>query len=185
MHLPPQEILEAPASIYIDNTVYPVVEIRSTGDVILDVSFENSSACNKSIPAEDIRKWRISKSPIPSPRIFYRVRLETLKKNSKYFEHLLGTTFAEGVAIAETFAHLAKSDLDPTEVEADRLPRIKIVEEDVATKTIGRETIFSDMLRIIHGAVSLKYSRVFLALLIESRSIPRSRLRLTAWLFSL
>jgi hypothetical protein len=153
MPLPTPELPEVSASIHIDDKVYPVVEIRSTGDVILDVSFENSNACTKSIPAEDIRKWRISKSPVPSPRIFYRVRLETLKKNSRYFQHLLGPTFAEGVAIADTFAQLAKSNLNPTEVEADRLPRVKIVDEDVATKIIGRETIFCDMLRIIHGAV--------------------------------
>jgi hypothetical protein len=153
MPLPPPELPEVATSIHIDDKEYPVVEIRSTGDVILDVSFENSNACNKSIPAEDLRKWRTSKSPIPSPRIFYRVRLETLKKNSKYFEHLLGPTFAEGKAIADTYAELAKSDLNPAEVEANRLPRITIVEEDVATKTVGRETIFCDMLRIIHGAV--------------------------------
>ncbi|TVY76167.1 hypothetical protein LSUE1_G005558 [Lachnellula suecica] len=149
---PPADPPEVAASINIDGKAYSVVEVRTTGDVILDVSFENSSACNKSIPSEDIRKWRNSKSPIPSPRIFYRVRLETLKKNSRYFQHLLGPTFAEGVAITNTFAQLAKLNLKPAEVEADRLPRIKIVEEDVATKTIGRETIFCDMLRIIHGA---------------------------------
>ena len=121
--------------------------------MILEVSFENSNACSKSIPLEDLRKLRRDKLPIPSPRIFYRVRLETLKKNSRYFEQLLGTTFAEGIAITDTWKDLAKSGLDPTKVEADRLPRIKIVEEDVATKTLGRETIFCDMLRIIHGAV--------------------------------
>ncbi|TVY58316.1 hypothetical protein LCER1_G000514 [Lachnellula cervina] len=150
MSLPPPESPEVAASISIDDKTYPVIEIRSTGDVILDVSFENSNACTKSIPSQDIRK--LSKTPIPSPRIFYRVRLETLKKNSKYFQHLLGSTFAEGVAIADTFAQLAKSNLNPSEVEAEKLPRIKIIEEDVATKTIGRETIFCDMLRIIHGA---------------------------------
>jgi hypothetical protein len=154
MPLPPLKspgIITTP--IHIDGKEFPVIEIRSTGDVILEVLFENSNACSKSIPGEALKKVRLHKKPIPSPRVFYRVRLETLKKNSRYFEQLLGTTFAEGIAIEDTWKDLAKSGLDPTKVEADRLPRIKIVEEDVATKTFGRETIFCDMLRVIHGAV--------------------------------
>lgn len=150
---PPIELPEVATLIHVEGKTYPVVEVRTTGDVILDVSFENSSACNKSIPSEDIRKWRLQKAPIPSPRIFYRVRLETLRKNSKYFQHLLGPTFAEGIAITDKFAELAQKNLSPAEVDADKLPRIKIIDEDVATKTVGRETVFADMLRIIHGAV--------------------------------
>jgi hypothetical protein len=154
MPLPPLKSPEVTTtSIRIDGKDFPVIEIRSTGDVILEVLFENSNACSKSIPTDELRKLRTHKIPIPSPRAFYRVRLETLKKNSRYFEQLLGTTFAEGIAIEDTRKELAKLGLDPTKVEADRLPRIKIVEEDVATKTLGRETIFCDMLRIIHGAV--------------------------------
>ncbi|KAF4636792.1 hypothetical protein G7Y89_g1300 [Cudoniella acicularis] len=149
---PVQEIPEGVSSIIVDEKPISIVEIRSTGDVILDVTFENTYACNKSIPAEDIRKWRMSKSRPPSPRILYRVRLETLKKNSRYFQHLLGPSFAEGGSITEAFARLAEGKLNPAEVEADKLPRIKIVDEDTATKTAGRETMFGDMLRIIHGA---------------------------------
>lgn len=151
--LPSPELEVAPPIILVDNETYPVVEIRSTGDVVLDVSFENSNACNKSIPADSLRKLRTSKAPIPSPRIFYRVRLDTLKKNSQYFKHLLGPTFAEGASVIEAFEGLARQDLNPTEIDAGLLPRIKIVDEDVATKTLGREVIFGDMLRIIHGAV--------------------------------
>ncbi|KAH6680708.1 hypothetical protein B0J14DRAFT_696062 [Halenospora varia] len=149
---PPPEIPEVASSLLVDEKLIPVVEIRSTGDIILDVSFENTYACNKSIPSEDIRKWRMSKTKPPSPRVLYRVRLETLKKNSKYFQHLLGPTFAEGELIKEAYARLAQANLNPTEIEAEKLPRIKIVDEDVATKTAGRETIFGDMLRIMHGA---------------------------------
>jgi hypothetical protein len=142
-----------PSVVHVDGKAYIVEDIRSTGDVILDVSFENTNACNKSIPADEIRKIRASKAPIPSPRIFYRVRLETLKKSSRYFEHLLGPQFAEGAAVIEQHAKLARSNLNPSEIEAKMLPRIKIVDEDVATRTIGRERIFGDLLRIIHGAV--------------------------------
>jgi hypothetical protein len=151
-----EESPEAETSvIHADGKAYPVEDIRSTGDVILDVTFANTYACNKSIPADDIRKTCLSKASIPSPRIFYRVRLETLKKSSRYFEHLLGPQFAEGAAVIEQNAKLAGLGLNPTETAAEMLPRIKIVDEDVATRTIGREKIFGDLLRIIHGAVGL------------------------------
>ncbi|KAG9239099.1 hypothetical protein BJ875DRAFT_263675 [Amylocarpus encephaloides] len=141
-----------PSEIHVDGAAYEVEDIRSTGDLILDVSFENSYACNRSIPTDDLRKIKITKSPIPSPRIFYRVRLDTLKKSSRYFEHLLGPSFAEGASLAKGYADVAKIGLNPTEITADMLPRIKIVDEDMATRTIGREKIFGDILRIIHGA---------------------------------
>jgi hypothetical protein len=141
--------------IHADGKAYPVEDIRSTGDVVLDVTFENTYACNKSIPADEIRKIRTSKASIPSPRVFYRVRLETLKKCSRYFEHLLGPQFAEGAAVIEQNTKLAELNLNPTEIAAEMLPRIKIIDEDVATRTVGREKIFGDLLRIIHGAVCL------------------------------
>ena len=150
-----------PSIINIDGVGHTVEDIRSTGDIILDVSFENTSACNKSIPSDEIRKLRTSNTPIPSPRIFYRVRLATLKKSSNYFEHLLGPRFAEGRSINEQYANLASLNLNPTEIVAGMLPRIKIVDEDVATKTLGREKLFGDMLRIIHGAVCSTFKKTF------------------------
>lgn len=144
------------ASIHIYGADYKVVEIRATGDVILDVTFENTNACTKSIPSDAIHKLRASRAAIPSARFFYRVRLETLKKQSKYFAHLLGSdVFGEGRAIKDIFSGLAQSGLQPSEVEPARLPRIKIVDEDDATRTMGRELVFRDMLQIIHGAEHL------------------------------
>jgi len=49
---------------------------------------------------------------------------------------------------------LSKSNQNPTEVEAEQLPRVRIVDDDTATKTIGRELIFGDLLQVLHGAVS-------------------------------
>jgi hypothetical protein len=145
--------VEGVASIYTDDIEYKVVEIRATGDVILDVTFENTNACIKSIPSDVIQKLRASKATIPSVRVFYRVRVETLKKHSKYFAHLLGSdVFGEGRTVKDIFSCLAQSNLKPSEVESARLPRIKIVDEDDATRTMGREMVFRDMLRIIHGA---------------------------------
>jgi hypothetical protein len=142
---------EGSASIRLDGEVHKVVEIRATGDVILDVTFENTAACTKSIPSDALLKLRTTK--MPSPRIFYRVRLDTLKKHSKYFAHLLGSdVFGEGRAVKDVFTQLAEKNLKPSEIEADFLPKIKILDEDDATRTIGREHVFRDMLRIIHGA---------------------------------
>lgn len=147
---------EEMALIKLDDHPHKVIEIRATGDVILDVTFENTPSCTKSIPSEVLQKLRISKSKIPSPQVLFRVRLDTLKKHSKYFAHLLGSdVFGEGRLIKDTFSKLAELNMKPSEVEVDLLPRIKIVDDDDATRTMGRENVFRDMLRIIHGAEHL------------------------------
>lgn len=133
---------------------YPLLDIRSTGDLILDVLFKNTSECTKSLPKNTLRELRSKKLPLPSPRIFYRVRLETLKKHSEYFRSLLSPPFAEGLVVAETLSRLSKLDRNPAEVGAEELPRVKIVDEDTATKTLGRELIFRDLLQVLHGSVS-------------------------------
>jgi hypothetical protein len=146
-------------TLTVDNIPYPLVDIRATGDILLDVTFSNTALCNKSIPPEAIRQLKTSKAPIPSVRILYRVRLETLKKQSKYFAHLLGPVFKEGKVIEDVHGKIASSRRSPTEVGAEELPRIEVVDEDGATRTLGREVVFRDMLRIIHGAVYLPISR--------------------------
>jgi hypothetical protein len=159
----------APISVGDEDAEYKIVEIRATGDVVLDVTFENSNACNKSIPTDAIQKIRASRAKIPSVKACYRVRLETLKKHSKYFTHLLSSdVFGEGRAIKDTLDSLAQSNLKPSEVEPIRLPRIKIVDEDDATRTIGREVVFRDILRIIHGAehVTKPVNMIYLSILV-------------------
>ena len=142
------------ASINIDGNEYPLVEIRSTGDVLLDVHFMNDFECTKSIPKDALRSLRTKRLPIPSPRILYRVKLDTIKKYSEYFQILLKPQFAEGIEVAKALAALQALNQDATKIEADKLPRVKIVDEDSATKTFGRESIFKDMLNIVHGSVS-------------------------------
>jgi hypothetical protein len=143
------------AAMKIDGKEYPLVEIRTTGDLLLEVCFRNTSQLYKSIPKDALLVLRAKKLPISSPKIFYRVRLETLQKNSGYFKVLLKSQFAEAVAVADKLKQLTESGLNPSEVEAHQLPCVKIVDEDTTTKTLGRENIFRDMLRIIHGAVSV------------------------------
>jgi len=145
---------KAMASIRVGGQEYPLLDIRSTGDLVLDVSFINTSECTKAIPKDALRELRSKKLPVPSPRIFYRVRLETLKKHSEYFRTLLTPPFAEGVLVADTLSRLSKSNISPSEVEAEQLPSVKIVDDDSATKTIGRELMFRDLLYLLHGAVS-------------------------------
>lgn len=154
--------------IHLDGTEHKVVDVGSGGDVILEVLFENTKACTKSIPKETIQKLRISETPFPSARVFYRVHLDTVKTQSKYFEHLLGSdTFGEGRAISARFAELSLSNKDPSKLPAEELPRIQITDEDDATRTIGREIVFHDMLRIIHGkAHSCKHVNVNLLYLV-------------------
>jgi len=162
MPLGPPETHHAMATINVEGEELPFVEIRSTGDVLLDVLFKNTSECTKSIPKDALRTLRTKKSTIPSTRIIYRVRLETLKKHSQYFEILLKPQFSEGLAVAEAFARFAEQKQDPTKIDAEKLPRIKIVDEDTATKTFGREQVFLDLLRIVHGSsVSEVYGNDF------------------------
>lgn len=165
-----QTSVDGMAFLHLDDEQHKVVEIRATGDVILDVTFVNTSACTRSIPSDVIHR-RTSRPPVSSTRILYRVRLETLKKNSIYFSHLLGSdVFGEGRAIKDAFTKLRDSKLAPSEIDASLLPRIKIVDEDDATRTLGREHVFRDMLRIIHGAehltkpVNLNYLSVLVVL---------------------
>ncbi|KAF8866882.1 hypothetical protein BDZ45DRAFT_734910 [Acephala macrosclerotiorum] len=150
--MPTTEIATSMAMIQIEDTQLPLVEIRSTGDVLLDVQFKNTPECTKSIPKDALRSLRARKLPIPSPRIIYRVRLDTLKKHSEYFRIMLKPQFAEGLAVEKVLKELADTNQIASELDAEKLPIIRIVEEDTATKTFGREVVFRDMLRIIHGA---------------------------------
>lgn len=152
--MPNTDVAVKMATIQIEETQVPLVEIRSTGDILLDVHFKNTSECTKSIPKDALRSLRARKLPVTSPRILYRVRLDTLKKHSDYFRTMLKPQFAEGLAVEKALKELANANQIASELEPDKLPRITIVDEDAATKTFGREVIFRDMLRIIHGAVS-------------------------------
>lgn len=141
-----------PLVLSIDDTSYGLVDIRVTGDIILDVTFENSRYATASVSA-DQPKTKLRKHVKPTrTRLMYRVRLDTLKKTSKYFDHLLGSDkFREGNMISAGFASLSLRDLKPSEAEASELPRVEIVDDDEASLMTGREAVFEDLLRILHG----------------------------------
>lgn len=140
------------STILVDGVSQVLIEVRGSGDVILEVAFENTAACNKSIPADKIKELRVRKCDIPSPKMYYRVDLETLKKNSKYFSKLLGSdVFGEGVAIKDIFSRLRLEDVKPSTTAAEKLPRVPMVNDELGTRTLGREMVFLDLLRVLHG----------------------------------
>ncbi|KAJ0304240.1 hypothetical protein COL516b_006131 [Colletotrichum fioriniae] len=88
----------------------------------------------------------------PNIQVAYRVKLSVLKRHSRYFENLLGNKqFAEASNVEETLARLAADKLKLAEVDARDLPWITIVDDDEATRSVGREKVFEDLMRIMHG----------------------------------
>lgn len=154
------------ATLDIDGIPCKLVEIRTTGDCVLDVTFENSRYATVSASKEEPRSSRPRKYAKPTKsRACFRVRLETLKRSSKYFEHLLGSdNFKEAGIISAKFANLKLRDITPSESQASDLPRIEIVDDDEASQATGREAVFEDLLRILHGMEALtKPSVVYIA----------------------
>lgn len=158
------------STVEIDGNLYSLVDIRATGDVLLEVTFENRKSSLKLVPNHEAvhRGGILAKhSKSSNNKVLYRVRLETLKKTSKYFELLLGSDkFAEGSAIAIKFASLRVRDIVPSEAEPQELPRISITDDDDPTRIAGREVVFSDLLQILHGGeVSTRLTIPYLATL--------------------
>jgi hypothetical protein len=161
---------EVTLTIDIHGTPCSLIDIRATGDVLLDVTFDNRKCTRRFTPGPNGMKRVISivkpSKPIDS-RVLYRVRLDTLMKTSKYFELLLGSdNFEEGRSISTTFATLKSSRINPTDAEPTLLPRIPILDDDDSTYIEGREAVFGDLLRILHGADALtKFTIPYLAVL--------------------
>ncbi len=143
------------STVYIDGVSYSLVDIRATGDILLEVTFENRKSSSKLVPSYDAstRAGTVVKHTKSSnSKVLYRVRLDTLKKTSKYFELLLGSDkFAEGSGIATALASLRLRDIVPSEAEPQDLPRIPIVDDDDSTRIAGRDAVFRDLLHILHG----------------------------------
>src|ERR1700722_16772829 len=109
-HIEKISAIQETSSIHIDENQYSLVEIRATGDLLLEVTFENRKSSltllsnNDSVPRIGIILKHAKSS---NSRLLYRVRLDTLKKTSKYFNLLLGSDkFSEGKEIAAAFASL-------------------------------------------------------------------------------
>ncbi|KAK0389717.1 hypothetical protein NLU13_3290 [Sarocladium strictum] len=137
-----------------------IVNISSTGDIILDVSFETSQEAIKKSRKAALAVARkagpnaASTAPNFKPlvKVAYRVRLDLLKKNSLYFSNLLSNAqFSEARLVTSKHEELAFRGVKPSEAEPNDLPWIPIIDDDEATKIAGREQAFGDFLRIMHG----------------------------------
>lgn len=136
-----------------------VITIAPKGDILLDVTFETSKSTLKAARAA-LPKHRPAQRDPPAPQpllkprihLAYRVDLSTLKKHSRYFTNLLtDTRFQEARAIESRFRDLSLRNEKPADVDSDQLPRVVIVDDDEATRSAGREDVFRDLLRILHG----------------------------------
>jgi len=136
-----------------------VVVISAHGDVVLDVTFQNSKDTIRS--AHKAARARYTslrnpqpKQPAPKPRVrlAFRVDLTVLKMQSKYFDKLLGDShFKEANDIADAFSALSLTNVSPKDADVKDLPWVKIHDDDEATSYAYRENVFADLLRILHG----------------------------------
>jgi hypothetical protein len=132
-----------------------IIEVAPDGDVLLDVTFETSKETLKAArKAAQPRPGQKLAQPALKPRVrlAYRVQLAVLKQHSKYFDMLLGnTSFVEAKSVTAAFEKFSKLNLKPSEADAKDLPLVKIHQDDEATQSAAQETIFQDLLRILHG----------------------------------
>ncbi|KFY30802.1 hypothetical protein V493_01650, partial [Pseudogymnoascus sp. VKM F-4281 (FW-2241)] len=161
---------EPPQTLLVDNEEVNLIDIRATGDILLDITFTNSHstrtilALNSALPP---RLSPFSKPGLPSDRTLFRVRLDTLTKTSAYFSRLLtDARFQEATKLTSSFAALALRGVVPAEAQPADLPRVAITDDDDATQVAGRSPILADLLRILHsGDATSKLSIPYLAVL--------------------
>ncbi|KAI1471315.1 uncharacterized protein F4812DRAFT_413535 [Daldinia caldariorum] len=146
-----------------------VVNITQGGDLILDVTFENSKDTIRTARVAQSKLFSRDSQPAPKrkARLGFRVSLKELKTQSKYFERLLtDSRFKEAKDISSAFAALSVRSVKPETAEAKELPWIKIQDDDQATHYAHREGAFGDLLRILHGKeVVTKFTMSFVTTL--------------------
>lgn len=163
---------EPAKTISIDGEELTLLDFGLKGDILLDVAFDNTS-CRRSLlnlgtgQAPRFSNSATTAKVVDKERVVYRVRLDTLTKDSKYFERLLtDTRFAEAKKINESFADLKNKKLKAEDAQPEDLPRISITEDADATLISNRSGIFSDLLGILHGQdTTSKLSMPYLAIL--------------------
>ncbi|KAK8862203.1 hypothetical protein PGQ11_008438 [Apiospora arundinis] len=145
-----------------------VVVIAKAGDLILDVTFENSKATIKAArqasakTASAIGRSQSSSStagssgPPPPPksqlRLGFRVDAGVLRRQSQYFDRLLSDTrFQEAKTIAAALEALTLRDVKPADADVGDLPWIQVVDDDEATHYPHRDKVFADFLSVLHG----------------------------------
>ncbi|CAK7263874.1 hypothetical protein SEPCBS57363_000778 [Sporothrix epigloea] len=136
-----------------------VVVISPIGDVVLDVLFETSREVIKGSLKTARVIWKESDAaaaainvlPRSELRMTFRVETAALKKHSRYFANLLSDNqFQEARAVEAGLAALALDKIDPADADIDRLPRVHINDDDEGSHTAGRNSVFTELLRILH-----------------------------------
>lgn len=157
------------APIKTDATARPdVIPIASGGDVVLDVLFETSKETLQSARLAERAATKTSattnanananRPPLQQRlRRAFRADAAVLKKHSRYFANLLGDTrFQEARAVEEALAALNLSGVRPADADASRLPWVRIVDDDEGSRSAGRELVFAELLRMLHGGDALR-----------------------------
>ncbi|TPX09976.1 uncharacterized protein E0L32_008823 [Thyridium curvatum] len=147
-----------------DEPLPEVIVIASDGDAILDVVFESSretlTAARKAAqvrPTLRARDGAAKAVPKARTRVAYRVKVDALRKHSKYFDNLLGDTrFQEAKTIVDAFKNMSLRGVEPAELEDRELPRIPLGDDDEATRSVGRDVVFAELLRILHRKETVK-----------------------------
>lgn len=142
------------------NSVLPEdITIAPKGDILLDVTFDTSKSTLRATRKAAPRPRPGQRDPPPPQpalkpqiRLAYRVDLATLVKHSRYFANLLGDTrFQEAQTIREQLDGISARGEAPGDLGPEGLPRVKIADDDEATRTAGREAVFGDLLRVLHS----------------------------------
>lgn len=147
-----------------------VVDIAKAGDLILDVTFENSKATVKAAKKQQASSLKASitggQSPAgtgPSPRtklrLGFRVDAGVLRRQSQYFDRLLSDTrFQEAKTIAVALEALTLRNVKPADADVRDLPWIQVIDDDDATHYAYRDNVFADLLRLLHGKEIAAYA---------------------------
>ncbi len=143
-----------------------IVDIVPDGDLVLDVTFDTSKetlrAAKRAAKPRPGQKQQGITAPVlkAQTRVGYRVQLAVLKQHSKYFDNLLSDTrFAEARSIEARFQQLALRNVKPSDADAGDLPVVEIHEDDEATRSAAQDSVFEDLLRILHRKQSTAPSK--------------------------
>ncbi|RYP00498.1 hypothetical protein DL764_006490 [Monosporascus ibericus] len=141
-----------------------VISIDPAGDLILDVTFETSSKATTTHKTSGARKNPTqAAAPLPpqtrSMRRAYRVDAAALRRQSRYFEKLLGDArFREAAEVAAALDRLAARGVRPRDVvtaadAAELLPWVRVLDDDEATRFPARvrEAALAGLLHVLHG----------------------------------
>jgi len=144
-----------------------IVVIVPYGNVMLDVVFETSKETLRSARKANLpRPGQKAREGLNHPtlkqrlRVAYRADVDVLKKQSKYFNSLLGDTrFHEAKIVTAALKAMSLNNAQAAQLKPDELPWVRIEDDDDLSKSAGREVVFAELLRILHGVETSKTAK--------------------------